>query len=73
MDFSVGEITARCHHCDGTQFDPVSVETAGAHSQFRCASCGKRTTYSALIVQIGEEAVKRSKRLLGSLSGKKTP
>jgi hypothetical protein len=60
MDVQVGDILAKCLECGGTEF-----KSAG--EEFACGICGTKTTRTALLLQIGDEAAKRAHESLARL------
>jgi tRNA(Ile2) C34 agmatinyltransferase TiaS len=60
MDVRVGDILAKCLECGGTEF-----QCAG--EELRCRICGTRTTRTALLMQIGDEAAKQARESLARL------
>jgi hypothetical protein len=67
----VGEISATCARCGGTDFEPLSKGELLHTSELRCAGCGEKARYLALLDQIGEEAMKRANKAIEEL--KKRP
>jgi hypothetical protein len=65
MEFTIGEITAKCPACAGIEFEASPLYYHGPQAEFRCVECGRTALYSHLIVQIGDEALKRSKQARG--------
>jgi hypothetical protein len=62
MQFHVGEITAACTACHGTEFEPDPERSLGPYAEYHCTGCRRTWMYWELISQIGDEALKRSKR-----------
>jgi hypothetical protein len=56
----IGEISAACTRCGGTQFEPSSQEALRLASELECAGCGEKVRYLALLDQIGKEAMRRA-------------
>ena len=71
MIVSIGDITARCPSCGGTQFEPLSTDRVRLSSEFRCRGCGTTARYLALLDQIGEEAMRRANEAIEALRKKK--
>ncbi len=55
MEFRVGNVTAKCPGCEGTDFMPPPDGRSGPHIKYACARCGASWTYARLIGQIGRE------------------
>ena len=66
MKFRIGKISAKCSSCGSTQFKADPDEQSGPRARFYCALCSTGTLYSSLIVQIGQETVRRSKESRGA-------
>jgi transposase-like protein len=64
MEFRVGNITAKCPGCSGTDFCPPPDGRSGPHMKYTCASCGSAWTYARLIGQIGRETTRRKNERL---------
>jgi hypothetical protein len=60
MDVRVGDILAKCLECGGTEFKSVAEELA-------CRICGTRSTRTALLMQIGDEAARQAHESLARL------
>ncbi len=71
MLVSVGDISARCKGCGGTDFKVLSTGALRLTSAMACASCGRKTTYLDLLDSIGEEAIRRANEAFAKL--KKNP
>ena len=71
MLISIGDITAKCPRCGGTDFEPLSGGSLRLASELKCTGCGARAKYLALLDQIGEEAMRRANRAIEEL--KKRP
>jgi hypothetical protein len=67
MLVSIGDITAACARCGGTDFQPLAAGEVRLSSELKCAGCGSRTRYLALLDQIGEEAMRRANRAIEEL------
>ena len=66
MQFRIGQISAKCGGCGGTQFRIAGEKHTGPRMNYLCAQCGKVTQYAKLVMQIGREALKQRKtRLAG--------
>jgi DNA-directed RNA polymerase subunit RPC12/RpoP len=66
MQFRIGQISAKCAGCGGSQFKIAGAEHTGPRMNYLCAQCGKLTQYAKLVTQIGREALKQRKaRLAG--------
>lgn len=64
MLIRIGEISAACARCGGTQFEPSSPEALRLASELKCARCGEKARYLALLDQIGKEAMRRANRAI---------
>ena len=64
MLIRIGEISAACARCGGTQFEPSSSEALRLASELKCAGCGEKTRYLALLDQIGKEAMRRANKAI---------
>lgn len=71
MRVSIGDITAHCAGCGGTDFEPLSAAPMRLASELKCTGCGARMKYLALLDQIGEEAMRRANQAIDEL--KKRP
>jgi hypothetical protein len=71
MLISIGDITAACTRCGGTDFQPLSEGRLRLASELKCTACDARVKYLALLDQIGEEAMRRANRAIEEL--KKRP
>ena len=67
MLVSIGDITAACGRCGGTEFEPLAGGALRLSSELKCAGCGARTRYLALLDQIGEEAMRRANKAIDEL------
>jgi hypothetical protein len=75
MQVSVGDITARCKECGGTEFKPLGSGSMRLTSRLVCIKCERATTYFDLLDQIGEEAMRRANESLAKLkkNGRRKP
>jgi len=75
MQVSVGDITARCKECGGTEFKVLSSGNLRLTSRLVCIKCERVTTYLDLLDVIGEEAMRRANESLAKLkkSGRLKP
>jgi hypothetical protein len=64
MQFRIGQISAKCPGCGGTQFNIPQDERSGPRMNYYCATCGQACQYSKLVMQIGREALKQRKARL---------
>lgn len=64
MVIKIGDITASCARCGGTQFEPVPPGALRLATELKCAGCGEKARYLALLDQIGEEAMRRANKAL---------
>jgi hypothetical protein len=71
MLIHIGDITAGCPRCGGTDFEPLSAGSLRLSTELRCTKCGGRSRYLALLDQIGEEAMRRANEAIDEL--KKRP
>ena len=71
MIVSIGDITARCEACRGTEFELLSPGDLRLTSELRCKSCGAKCKYLGLLDQIGEEAMRRANEAIEELKKKK--
>jgi hypothetical protein len=71
MFIRIGDITAACVRCGGTDFEPLGAGPLRLASELQCAGCGTRVKYLALLDQIGEEAMRRANKAIEEL--KKRP
>lgn len=67
MRISIHDITAACPRCGGIDFEPLTKGALRLPSELRCAGCGARTRYLALLDQIGEEAMRRANQSIEAL------
>jgi len=61
MRLSIAGIFARCPACDGNDFAPALKATSETRNVFTCVGCRSQAHYRDLMVQIGEEAVRRAR------------
>ena len=71
MIIGIGDITAHCDACGGTEFDVLSPGALRLTSELRCKGCGAKCKYLALLDQIGEEAMRRANAAIDELKKKK--
>ena len=71
MQVTVGDITARCKGCGGSDFESPSAGALRLSTELKCAKCGERARYLSLLDQIGEEAMRRANQAIDEL--KKRP
>ena len=71
MIISIGDITAYCEACRGTEFDLLSPGALRLTSELRCRGCGEHCKYLALLDQIGEEAMRRANEDIEALKKQK--
>lgn len=71
MIIGIGDITAHCKACRGTEFDLLSPGALRLASELRCKGCGARCRYLALLDQIGEEAMRRANEAIEKLKKQK--
>ena len=67
MIVSVGDISARCKGCGGTDFKPVKPGALRLTSLMSCTQCDRVTTYLDLLDDIGEQAIARANEALAKL------
>jgi hypothetical protein len=67
----IGEISAQCARCGGTEFEPPSPAALQLATELKCAACGEKVRYLALLDRIGEEAMRRANEAIEKL--KKSP
>jgi hypothetical protein len=60
----IGDITAACARCGGTQVEPVSPGALQLATELKCAGCGDKVRYLALLDQIGEQAMRRANKAI---------
>jgi len=66
MQFRIGQISAKCPHCEGLEFTIPPDERSGPHMSYLCAGCGRPVQYAKLVAQIGREAQRQRQQRLGS-------
>jgi hypothetical protein len=71
MIIRIGDITATCPQCGGTELEPLSAGPLRLASELKCSACGNKVKYLALLDQIGEEAMRRANEAIDAL--KKRP
>lgn len=67
MHVSVGDITASCPKCEGTDFESAPGGALRLTSELKCAGCGAKHKYLVLLDQIGEEAMRRAENAIDAL------
>ena len=67
MKVQIHDIVAECPRCNGREFEPLTAGPLQLPSELRCAGCGAKTRYLALLDQIGEEAMRRANRAIDEL------
>jgi hypothetical protein len=67
MRVSVGDITARCPKCEGTDFESAPDGALRLTTELKCAGCGAKHKYLVLLDQIGEEAMRRAEKAIDGL------
>jgi hypothetical protein len=67
MLISIGDITAGCPQCGGTQFEPLTAGPLRLASELKCSACGRTVKYLTLLDQIGEEAMRRANEAIEAL------
>lgn len=72
MEFRVGNITAKCPGCGGSDFIPPPEGRPGPYMKYSCVGCGAAWTYARLIGQIGRETVRRKNERLSPAEEKMT-
>jgi hypothetical protein len=71
MQVSIGDITARCRGCGGTDFESSSAGALRLSTELKCTQCGAKVRYLSVLDQIGEEAMRRANQAIDEL--KKRP
>ena len=71
MQVSIGDITARCKGCGGSDFESLSAGALRLSTELKCSKCGEKVRYLSLLDQIGEEAMRRANQAIDEL--KKRP
>jgi hypothetical protein len=64
MLVSVGDVSARCDGCGGTDFKLLSPGALRLASLLACTSCGRKASYLGLLDAIGEEAMRQANEAL---------
>lgn len=67
MKVSVGDVSARCLGCGGTEFEPAEPGELRLDSVLACAGCGARSSYEQMLNGIGEEAMRRVNEAMEAL------
>ena len=67
MRVTIGDITAQCSRCGGTEFDQLSNAPLRLATEMKCSQCGAKLRYLALLDQIGEEAMRRANQAIDEL------
>jgi hypothetical protein len=70
MLINIGDISAACAGCGGTDFEPQTPGPLRLASELKCVRCGTSAKYLALLEQIGEEAMRRANRALAELKNR---
>ena len=70
MIVSIGDISARCKGCGGTDFKVLRPGALRLTSMMTCTACERVTTYLDLLDDIGEQAMRRANESLTKLKGK---
>jgi hypothetical protein len=70
MLVNIGDITAACAGCGGTDFDPTAPGPLRLASELKCVRCGTTVKYLSLLDQIGEEAMRRANRAIEELKNR---
>ena len=70
MLVSVGDISARCKGCGGTDFKVLRPGALRFTSMMTCTRCERVTTYFDLLDDIGEQAMSRANESLANLKRK---
>ena len=75
MQVTVGDITARCKGCGGTEFRALTMGTMRLTTRLACNTCDRVTSYLDLLDLIGEEAMRRANDSLAKLkkNGRRKP
>ena len=63
----IGEFSARCKGCGGTDFKALRPSTLRLTSLMTCIGCDRVTTYLDLLDDIGEQAMSRANESLTKL------
>jgi DNA-directed RNA polymerase subunit RPC12/RpoP len=67
MIIRIGDITAACPQCGGTEFESFSAGPLRLASELKCSACGAKVKYLLLLDQIGEEAMQRANKAIDEL------
>jgi uncharacterized Zn finger protein len=67
MRVSVRNIVAKCRNCGADDFEAIGESHYTMLAAMACTRCGSPTTRGALLVQIGDEAVRLSRESLEQL------
>ena len=69
MKVELHNIVAECASCHGTDFEPQSArrDPIAAQTPMACTRCGAHTSYIALLMQIGDQAIARSLETLARI------
>lgn len=67
MIVGVGDITARCKGCGGTDFKALKPGQLRLRSLMICTACDRVATYMDLLDDIGEQAMRRANESLAKL------
>jgi hypothetical protein len=67
MKIQIHDIVAECPRCNARDFELLGPGPLRLPSELRCADCGAKTRYLALLDQIGEEAMRRANRAIEEL------
>ena len=67
MKVSVGDISARCKGCGGTDFKPLKPGALRLTSLMTCTACERVASYLDLLDDIGEQAMRRANESLANL------
>lgn len=71
MKVQIHDIVAECPRCNSREFEVLTPGALRLPSELRCAGCGAKTRYLALLDQIGEEAMRRANRAIEDLKKKR--
>ena len=67
MRVSIGDISAQCTRCGCGEFESLSAAPLRLATELKCAQCGSKVRYLALLDQIGEEAMRRANKAIEEL------
>lgn len=67
MQVKVGDISARCKGCGGTEFRALTKGTMRLTTRLACNTCDRVASYLDLLDLIGEEAMRRANESLAKL------